>query len=162
MSPNRISFPVAVVALSLAFIRACIGLFKLDSHPEVIESGSGYKVFQTDDFSELTASAVNVYVISGKSDGLIRLEADPEIIDEIRVENHHGILSVNDKNNCAIKKGKDRARVIIKTDNLDNVIAVAGAAIIFDKPVTADTHLADGMITVDSAAVASAAIGLHK
>lgn len=159
---NRVSFPVAVVALSLAFIISCIGLFKIGNQPEIVDSGHGYKVYRTDDFTELTASAVNIYVISGKSDGLIRLEADPEIIDEIRVENHHGILSVNDKNNSAIKKGKDRARVIVKADDLDNVIAIAGAAIIFDRPVTADTYIVDGMITVDSAAVASAASGLHK
>ena len=53
----------------------------------MIESGTNYKVFSVEDFNELIASAVDVYVTLGETNPVIRIEADPEIIDGISVEN---------------------------------------------------------------------------
>lgn len=155
MSLHRISLPVAIVALIISIATSCIGIIPSCNRTEVIESSDSYKVYKINEFTELLVCGVEVFVAMDGYNGILRLEADPEIIDHIKIENKRGTLAINDRDNYAAKKEKAKARVIVSANDLDMVSAMAGATVVFDKPITAETFINDGMITIDSAAVAS-------
>ena len=151
---KRISLPAAAIALLSVIAASCIGVLSSDK-AKMIESGTNYKVFSVEDFNELIASAVDVYVTLGETNPVIRIEADPEIIDGISVEIKSGTVCINDKNNIAEKKNKPKAIAVISVKNLDKVFATAGSTVVFDKPVIGELFNTNSTITVDSAKVAA-------
>ena len=148
---KRISLPAAAIALLSVIAASCIGVLSSDK-AKMIESGTNYKVFSVEDFNELIASAVDVYVTLGETNPVIRIEADPEIIDGISVENKSGTVCIND---IAEKKNKPKAIAVISVKNLDKVFATAGSTVVFDKPVIGELFNTNSTITVDSAKVAA-------
>ena len=63
---KRISLPAAAIALLSVIAASCIGVLSSDK-AKMIESGTNYKVFSVEDFNELIASAVDVYVTLGET-----------------------------------------------------------------------------------------------
>jgi len=136
-----------IFVLSVLGMISCIPAY---NSAKEIDKGEGYKIFEIGDFKELIASDVDVYIKIGEPTEKLRLEADSDIIDAIEIANKRGTLSINDKDDKSGKNGIDKAKIHITAGaaQIKTIMASAGAEVILQQEIPAETFATDATIRV--------------
>jgi hypothetical protein len=145
-----------VVVVSIVVFTNCLSDSDKKYYVPVIESGNDYKVCNTGKYTVFTACGVEVFATVGIENDTVRIEADPELLNDIEVINKAGLLTIIDRHNYAEKLNKPKAKVYIQlNDSSLYEVYVTAANMYVEHPLKASQNIISGTITVDSTVVAT-------